>query len=91
MGAKFLSLETSPTGSTWVPFGSASQATRLSVLNNTGTTLEFRREGEEAAIFQLPTGMAWTFTGIHNAAQINMRRVDQSNTQVTVYAEAEGP
>lgn len=87
--SKFLSLSSNTTGATWNTFTSIKPATVLHVLNNTGTTLSFRRSGDTSAEFQLPTGMAWSFRGLTDTAQIQMRRTDVSGTSVTVYAEAE--
>lgn len=87
--AQFTSLTTNATGTTWTAFASISPATTVHVLNNTGTTLEFRRSGGTAAVFQLPTSMAWSFKALTNSSQLECRRVDTSNTQVTVFAEVE--
>lgn len=87
--SKFLSLSSNTTGSTWNSFPSVNPATVLHVLNNTGTTLSFRRSGDTSAEFQLPTGIAWSFRGITDSAQIQMRRTDVDNTSVTAYAEVE--
>lgn len=87
--SKFLSLSSNTTGSTWNSFSSVTPATVLHVLNNSGTTLSFRRSGDTSAEFQLPTGIAWSFRGITDSAQLQMRRTDLSNSSVTVYAEVE--
>lgn len=87
--SKFLSLSSNTTGTTWNSFPSVTPATVLHVLNNTGTTLSFRRSGDTSAEFQLPTGIAWSFRGITDSSQIQMRRTDTSNSSVTAYAEVE--
>ena len=87
--AKFLSLTTSGTGSTFSAFPSAAPVTVLHVLNNTGTDMQFVREGDTNSPFTLPTAFAWSFRGLTNSSQIQARRADQSNTTVTLYAEVE--
>lgn len=87
--AKFTPLITSSTGSTWVSGSNVSPATVVHVLNNTGTTIEFRRQGDTASTFQLPTGMAWSFRGLTNSNQLQFRRSDTSNTTVTAWGEVE--
>jgi hypothetical protein len=87
--SKFLSLSSNTTGTTWNTFQSVTPATVLHVLNNTGTTISFRRTGDTSAEFQLPTGIAWSFRGLTDSAQMQMRRTDLSNSSVTVYSEVE--
>jgi hypothetical protein len=81
------SVQTAATGTNWTAF--ASQACRqLTVSNQTGTTIEFRQGGSGVG-FQIPDGAFFTFFGLTNANQIDARRVDTSNTQVTVTARWE--
>lgn len=81
-----LGLTTNATGTTYTAF--ASQAcTALDIVNNTGTTVEYRRGGAGTAM-QIPTGTARMVIGITNANQVDVRRTDTSNTQVTLQAEA---
>jgi len=87
--SKFLSLSSNTTGTTWNSFSTVNPATVLHVLNNSGTTLSFRRSGDTSAEFQLPTGVAWSFRGLSDSSQIQMRRTDTSNSSVTIYAEVE--
>jgi hypothetical protein len=80
-------VQTAATGTNWTAF--ASQACRqLTVSNQTGTTIEFRQGGSGVG-FQIPDGAFFTFFGLTNANQIDARRVDTSNTQVTVTARWE--
>jgi hypothetical protein len=82
-----LSLQTNATGTTYTAFGSQ-VCKQLTVSNQTGTTLEFR-QGATGVAFQIPTGTFYTFFGLTNANQIDGRRVDTSNTQVTLTARWE--
>lgn len=82
-----LSATTAATGTNWTAFGS--QALRqLTISNQTGATLEFRQGGAGVG-FQVPTANFYTFFGLTNANQIEVRRVDTTNTQVTVTARWE--
>jgi hypothetical protein len=81
------SVQTAATGTNWTAF--ASQACKqLTISNQTGTTIEFR-QGATGVGFQVPTGSFYTFFGLSNANSIDARRVDTSNTQVTVTARWE--
>jgi hypothetical protein len=81
-----LALTTNATGTTFTAFG-ASTCVALDIVNNTGTTIEYRR-GATPAAMQIPTGTARLVVGITNANQIEVRRTDVSNVQVTLQAEA---
>lgn len=84
--ATILGLTTAATGTNWTAF--ASQAcSALDIVNNTGVTVEYRR-GAAGTAMQIPTGAARMVIGITNANQIDMRRTDTANTQVTLQAEA---
>lgn len=83
-----VSLQTNATGATYNAF--ASQAcTALDVVNTAtaAADLEFRRGGSGSTIV-VPSGSARMFVGITNASDLQARRLDQSNTQVTFTAEA---
>jgi hypothetical protein len=82
-----LSAQTANPGTNWTTL-SLAPCKQLTVSNQTGTTLEFRQGGAGAG-FQVPTGAFYTFFGITNANQLEVRRVDQANTQVTVTARWE--
>ena len=77
---------TNATGSSWTAFSSQA-CDALDLLNNTGVTIEYRR-GAAGTAMQVPTGTSRLIIGITNASAIDVRRVDQSNTQVAVQAEA---
>lgn len=91
MKAEFISIQTAATGTNWTAFGGADSTdtrfNRLHVINNTGTTLSFRRNGG-GTVFNLPQGLTWSFAIVH-LSNLEVKRTDESNTQVTIYAEAE--
>lgn len=82
------SVQTPATGTNWAPFPQQS-CRQLTVVNDTGTALEVRQDGAGVAI-PLPTGTFFTFYGIGDASQMEVRRADTSGTQVTVKARWEG-
>ena len=82
-----LSVTTAATGTNWTAF--ASQALKqLTVSNQTGTNIEFRQDGTGVGLI-IPAGAIFTFFGITNANQIEARRTDTSNSQVTITARWE--
>lgn len=81
-----LSLTTNATGTTYTAFPSQ-VCTALDIVNTTGTTIEYRRNSAGSAM-QIPDKSARLVLGITNANQIDIRRTDTSNTQVTLQAEA---
>lgn len=81
-----LSLTTATTGGSYTAFANT-PCIALDIVNNTGTTIEYRR-GATGTAMQIPTGSARMVIGITNANQIDIRRTDASNTQVTLQAEA---
>ncbi len=83
----FLNLTTSTTGTNYVTFTST-DATKLMISNQTGTTIEVR-QGGTGATFLIPTAQIVILSGIINSNQISLRRSDTSNTQVTVGARWE--
>jgi len=81
------SVQTSATGATYVAF--ASQACKqLTIVNDTGTKLEARQAAAGVAL-RLPDGSIYTFYGLANASELDLRRADTSNTQVTATARWE--
>lgn len=82
-----IALQTNATGATFNTFGSQA-CKQLTVVNDTGTKLEFKF-ASETVYLPLPDGQAYTFYGIANANEVNMRRADTSNTQVTAKARWE--
>ncbi len=81
-----VSVNTQSVGANWSTFPSA-PAALLVIVNTSGTTIEYRRGGAGSTI-KIPNNTAWKVTGITNANQIQVRRLDQSNTPVAVDAEA---
>ncbi len=82
----FMSVTTSATGANFVAFGSQS-CTIINIDNKTGTQIEVQKNGSGPAVL-IAVGATREFSGITNANQLAIRRVDQSNTQVTTTAEA---
>jgi hypothetical protein len=86
VSATILSLTTAATGSNWTAF--ASQACNsLDIVNTASVAIEYRRGGAGNAMTIL-SGSSRLVVGITNASDISVRRVDQSNTTVTIPAEA---
>ena len=81
-----VSAQTNSTGTNWTAYASQ-VCDALDIVNNSGTAIEYRRDGAGSAI-PIPDGSARLVVGISNADEIEIRRVDTSNTQVTVTAEA---
>jgi len=82
-----LAVTTNATGTTYTAF--ASQACKqLTISNQSGVVIEVRQGGGGVAL-QIPTGAFYTFFGITNANQLDVRRVDVSNTQITITARWE--
>jgi hypothetical protein len=82
-----LSAQTNATGTNFTSFGSQALK-QLTISNQTGVPLEFQQGGAGVAL-PIPNGAFYTFYGITNSNQLGVRRVDQSNTQVTVQARWE--
>lgn len=82
--AGHLSVTTASVGTNWTTLGS-NPCKQLDVANLTGTTLEFR-QGRSGVGFQVPTGMVYTFFALTNTDNLEVRRVDTSNTQVSFTA-----
>lgn len=83
-----VSLQTNATGATFNAF--ASQACeQLDIVNTApaAVDLEVRRGGSGNTII-VPAGSSRMFVGLSNASGLQVRRLDQSNTQVTFTAEA---
>ena len=84
IAAKFITLETSATGTDFVPFANL-PAHCVNVINDTGIDLTFQHVNDaDNGEFILPNGMAFAFRGINNANQLQVKRTDESATQVTL-------
>ncbi len=82
-----ISVQTAATGTNYTAF--ASQVCKqLTLSNQSGVTIEVR-QGAAGVALQIPTGTFYTFFGITNSNQLDVRRVDTSNTQVTITARWE--
>ena len=81
------SVQTSATGANFVSL-SQQVAGSVTIINNTGTTLEISKDGGTTKI-QLPTAASFCVNFITDANQVSVRRADTSNTQVTAYYEWE--
>ena len=93
-----LTVQTSATGTAWVPFGS--QACSSLDLRNTAvqstsptaiaaaTNLRWRRVGGSGVHHTLREGASDLVLGITNANQVEIQRADGSNTQISLSAIA---
>ena len=82
-----ISVQTAVTGTNYTAF--ASQACKqLTISNQSGAVIEVR-QGAAGVALQIPTGAFYTFFGITNANQLDVRRTDTSNTQITLTARWE--
>jgi hypothetical protein len=86
VSATILTLTTAATGTNWTAFGSQA-CNALDLTNSTSVAIEYRRGGAGNGM-QVLSGASRLIVGISNANEIEVRRVDTSNTQVTVQAEA---
>jgi len=84
--ATIMSVTTAATGANWTAFSSQA-CNALDIVNTASVAVEYRRGGAGDAMTIL-SGSARLVVGIANANEIQVRRVDQSNTQVTIPAEA---
>jgi hypothetical protein len=82
-----IALTTNVSGAVYTVFGSQ-VAKRLTIVNNTGTTIEVQQDNAGAA-FPIVNQASMIFAGIGGAEELGVRRVDQSNTPVTVVARWE--
>jgi len=81
-----MSLTTSATGATFNAFSSQA-CNSLDIVNTSSVAIEYRR-GATGSAMTILSGSSRLIVGITNANQIDVRRVDQSNTQITIPAEA---
>ena len=84
-----LGVQTAATGANWTPFG-AQVCSQLTITNDTGVNIEFTSVSDSTKPVTVFANTYYTFYGLGNAAELQFRRVDQSNTQVTVKARWEG-
>jgi hypothetical protein len=81
-----LSLTTAATGTNYTAFSSQT-CQALDIVNTSSVAIEYRR-GATGNSMTILSGSSRLVVGISNANQIDIRRVDQSNTQITLPAEA---
>lgn len=85
--ATIATVATNATGANWQAFASAA-CTSMDIVNSASAAvdIEYRRGGSGSSIV-IPAGTARAIIAIENADEIEVRRVDQSNTTVTISAE----
>lgn len=76
------SAQSSATGANFVALA-AQACSQITFLNNTGTAVEVRQGGAGVAIPVIDQTY-FTLYGLTNANQLEIRRVDQDNAQVTI-------
>ena len=84
--ATIMSLTTAATGTNYTAFSSQT-CNSLDIVNTSSVAIEYRR-GATGSSMTILSGSSRLVVGISNANQIDVRRVDQSNTQITIPAEA---
>ena len=84
--ATIMSLTTAATGANYTAFSSQT-CNSLDIVNTSSVAIEYRR-GATGSSMTILSGSSRLVVGISNANQIDVRRVDQSNTQITIPAEA---
>lgn len=86
VSATILSLTTAATGTNYTAFSSQT-CQSLDIVNTSSVAIEYRR-GATGNAMTILSGSSRLVVGITNANQIDVRRVDTSNTQITIPAEA---
>ena len=86
VSATIMTLTTAATGTNWTAFSSQA-CDALDLTNSSSVAIEYRRGGSGNAM-QVLSGASRLIVGISNANAIEVRRVDTSNTQITIQAEA---
>ena len=81
-----MSVTTAATGTNYTAFTSQA-CNSLDIVNTSSVAIEYRR-GATGNSMTILSGSSRLVVGITNANQIDVRRVDQSNTQITIPAEA---
>lgn len=86
VSATILSLTTAAVGTNYTAFSSQT-CNSLDIVNTSSVAIEYRRGGAGNTMTIL-SGSSRLVVGITNANEISVRRVDTSNTQLTIPAEA---
>lgn len=84
--ATIMSLTTAAIGTNYTAF-SSQVCNSLDIVNTSSVAIEYRR-GATGNSMTILSGSSRLVVGISNANQIDVRRVDTSNTQITIPAEA---
>lgn len=83
-----VSLTTSATGATFTAFGSQA-CEQLDLVNTAPAAVDLEiRRGASGNTIVVPGGSSRMFVGLANASDLQVRRLDQSNAQITFTAEA---
>lgn len=80
-------VQTAAVGANFAAFA-ANPCAFCRVHNNTGVDIEVRIGASSTVYLTIPTASFRSLLGVRNLSDVAVRRVDQSNTQVTVEAEA---
>jgi len=81
-----MSVTTAAVGTNYTAFSSQT-CNCLDIVNTSSVAIEYRR-GATGTAMTILSGSSRLVVGITNANQIDVRRVDTSNTQITIPAEA---
>lgn len=86
--AAIISLTTAAVGTNFTAFG-AQACTAVAIVNTNTTAVDLEvRRGASGNTIVVPAGAERVFVGVTNASDLQVRRLDQSNTQVTFTSEA---
>jgi hypothetical protein len=86
VSATIMSVTTAAVGTNYTAFSSQT-CNCLDIVNTSSVAIEYRR-GATGTAMTILSGSSRLVVGITNANQIDVRRVDTSNTQITIPAEA---
>jgi hypothetical protein len=81
-------VQTAATGANYTQLA-AQRCSQVSIVNNSGAAVGVRQDGAGAEVPVFDQSY-FTFYGLSDASQLSLRRVDQSNTQVSVAYRWEG-
>lgn len=76
------SVQTAATGTNWTALGLDTKCEQVTIVNDTGTKLEVRQGGTGTGLRILDQSV-YTLYAVGNLTNLEVRRVDTSNTQVT--------
>ena len=84
-----ITAQTSATGTVWVNLP-AQECNAVNLNNATGTTIEVRYNGAGSGL-PVANLTSYSFMAISNSNKLSVRRLDVSNSQVTVVGQALQP